>query len=94
MPEFGSIMFDNGFAFKVSTPQVPWIKQEFVAEFTNEGDRLLSGYLKGSNYLNNTKLIISYKYKKGKVIAYGTRIHFRGWTTGAFKLVLNALYSM
>jgi hypothetical protein len=94
MPEVGSVMFDNGLAFKVSTPQVPWIKQEFVAEFTNEGDHLLSGYLKGSNYLNNTKLIISYHYKKGKVIAYGTRIHFRGWTTGAFKLILNALYAM
>lgn len=94
MPELASIMFHSGLAFKVLQPKVPWIQQEIVAGFGAEENHLLSGYLKGPEHLNDTKLIISYKYKKGKVIIYGTRVHYRGWTSGAFKLLLNALYSM
>jgi len=94
MPEVASVMFQSGLAFRVSQPKVPWIQQEIVAGFGAEGNHLLSGYLKGPEHLNGSKLILSYKYKEGKVIIYGTRVNYRGWTSGTFKLLLNALYSM
>lgn len=86
------IFFSHSPAFRTRPPMKGSINRKVVAGFNSTGSHLLSGYLKGEDYLNRAVMIIRFDYYKGNVIVLGGRIQHRAQTTGTFKFLFNSLY--
>jgi hypothetical protein len=90
MPKAVDVMYDNSPLFKVlpGTPQghaltVGWFSGSEVLE---------SGWARGQHYLNGGAAIAQGTVGKGMVSLLGPEVTFRGQSSGAFKLLFNALY--
>lgn len=90
MPEGGATIFDNdSTAFEVP-PEAE--KSVAVIATYPEGELLLSGYLKGGNYLNGKVSAAEARLGKGTVILLGFPVQRRAQPHGTFKLLFNSLY--
>lgn len=86
------IFFSHSPAFRTRPPVKGNIDRKVVAGLNSSGPHLLSGYLKGEDYLNRAVMIIRFDYYQGHVIILGGRIQHRAQTTGTFKFLFNSLY--
>lgn len=92
MEKKSNIFFAWCEAFRTSLPGVNHIKRKVVAGFNNEGNHLVSGYLKGGDLLNRKVLISRFDYHQGNIIVLGGRVQHRSQTFGTFKFLFNAIY--
>ena len=86
------IFFSHSPAFRTRPPMKGNVNRKVVAGFNSTGSHLMSGYLKGENYLNRAVMIIRFDYYGGRVIVLGGRIQHRAQTTGTFKFLFNSIY--
>jgi hypothetical protein len=90
--ENGFIFFAHSPAFRTRPPLTGNINRKVVAGFHPTGPHLISGYLKGKEFLNRAVMIIRFNYYQGHVIVLGGRIQHRAQTTGTFKFLFNSIY--
>ena len=90
MPEEAPGFFLNSPAFNDSSSS-PEAKPVVVAKYP-EGSLLMSGYLRGGEYLNDKLAVVDVPLGKGKVILLGFGVQQRAQPHGTFKLLFNALY--
>jgi len=57
-----------------------------------KADLLASGWISGEKAVLGKPIAVDVRHGKGRVILFGFRPQFRGWTHGTFKLLLNAVY--
>jgi hypothetical protein len=63
-----------------------------AARFTASGPHLMSGYLKGGEFLNGAAAIVRCRWEKGRVIFLGGGVQYRSQTFATFKFLFNALF--
>lgn len=88
MPDKANIFFNSSAVFKTNEG----FKGSVLASYPQEGNILLSGYLKGENYLRGRAAALKAEYGKGDIILFGFSPQWRGQTTGTFKVLFNCLY--
>ncbi len=87
-----SILYFTGYgAFKTSLPQTNFIKRVVIARFPEESPILLSGYLKGEEFLRRRVPIVRFRYFKGNVFVFGGAIQRRAQTSATFKFLFNSI---
>ncbi len=91
MPKKSIIYFSNSPVFKTTLPSVGFVNRKIVGRFSDEGPHLISGYLKGGDYLNRRVEIIQFNYYKGKIFVIGGKIQNRAQTFSTFKILFNAI---
>jgi hypothetical protein len=90
MPKEAPAMFYQGTAFDIlstfqgKTPRV-------ISKYP-EGDLLMSGYLKGEEYLANKAAAVDVPLGKGRVILFGFGVKQRAQPHGTFKMLFNSLF--
>ena len=90
MPEQGAASFsNNSIAFDINPGSQTAVG--IVARYP-AGNLLLSGFLRGGNYLNNKVSAAETRLGKGKVILLGFPVQKRAQPHGTFKLLFNSLY--
>lgn len=90
MPKEAPAMFVRSPAFNI----LPSFKGEMpvaIAKYPGR-DLLMSGFLKGEEYLRNRASVVDVPFGKGKIILLGFGIQQRGQPHGTFKLLFNSLY--
>ncbi len=92
MPKESIIYFSNSPAFKTSLPTLSTIDRKVIGRFSDEGPHLISGYLKGGDYLNRRAEIIRFKYHNGNIIVIGGKIQNRAQTYATFKILFNSIF--
>ncbi len=92
MPEESIIYFSNSPVFKTSIPTTSNIDRKVIGRFSDSGNHLISGYLKGNDYLNRRVEIVRFKYYKGNVVVIGGRIQNRAQTFATFKILFNSIF--
>ncbi|MCZ2458954.1 MAG: hypothetical protein LC128_04945 [Chitinophagales bacterium] len=88
MPDKAKIFFNSSAVFKTGEG----FKGSVLASYPQEGNILLSGYLKGENYLRGRAAALKAEYGKGDIVLFGFSPQWRGQTTGTFKALFNCLY--
>jgi hypothetical protein len=53
---------------------------------------LASGWLSGERVVAGKPILVEARHGKGRVVLFGFRPQFRAQSSGAFKLLLNAIY--
>ncbi len=94
MPDRAIVMVRGGKAFEITLlPSTNQGDHEIraVADYA-ASDLLASGWVSGEKAVAGKHILLEARFGKGKVILFGFRPQFRGQTTGAFKLLLNAVY--
>ncbi len=91
MPKKSIIYFSNSPVFKTSLPSTGDMDRKIIGRFSDAPPHLISGYLKGEDFLNRKVSIIRFKYFKGEVIVIGGRIQNRAQTYSTFKILFNAI---
>ncbi|MEN8152831.1 MAG: M14 metallopeptidase family protein [Acidobacteriota bacterium] len=92
MEKESTLFFSHSPVFRTRIPISAGIDRKVVSRYSDTGSHLISGYLKGGNYLNRAVSSIVFDYFKGNVIVFGGRIQHRGQTFATFKLLFNAIY--
>jgi hypothetical protein len=90
MPEKAPGMFIDSPAFRIN-PAFGDKAPVTIAKYPAD-DLLMSGYLKGEKYLQNTVAAADVSLGKGRVILLGFSVEQRGQPHGTFKLLFNSLY--
>ncbi|MBE3072253.1 MAG: hypothetical protein IMZ67_04695 [Acidobacteria bacterium] len=90
MPEEAPGVFTSSPAFRLN-PSFDGKAPETVAKYPG-GSLLMSGYLKGESFIQNTVAAADVPLGKGRVILLGFGVEQRGQPHGTFKLLFNALY--
>ena len=84
--------FSNSAAFQTSIPDSRFTRK-VVARFPSHRDDIpVSGYIKGTELLEQKAAIVELKVGKGRAILIGFRPQHRAQTLRTFKLLFNALY--
>lgn len=86
LPRAVDAYFVNSRAFEVFDEQ----GARSVARYAPK-DVLRSGWLLGEKYLAGKTAIADVSLGKGRVVLFGFRPHFRGWTAGTFPLLFQAI---
>jgi hypothetical protein len=90
MPEEAPGMFYNGTAFDLlssSGAAAPTV----IARYPGKS-LLMSGFLRGEQYLQNKAAAVDVPLGKGRVILLGFAVQNRAQPHGTFKLLFNSLY--
>ena len=90
MPEEAPAMFVRSPAFNI-LPSFKGKTPVAVAKYPGR-NLLMSGFLKGEEYLRNKASVVDVPVGKGRVILLGFGIQQRGQPHGTFKLLFNSLY--
>jgi hypothetical protein len=90
MPEQGAAVFYYSPAFQL-LPADPAGKEGTVIASYPDESLLISGYIKGEQYLRNMIAAAEIPMDKGKVILLGFGVQNRAQSYGTFKLLFNAL---
>jgi hypothetical protein len=90
MPEEAPGMFIQSPAFRIN-PSFESKAPETIAKYPG-GSLLMSGYMKGEKYLQNTIAAVDVPLGKGRVILLGFGVQQRAQPHGTFKLLFNSLY--
>ena len=91
MPEEAAAYFVNSPAFSLLSSFKEEKEPVVIAKYPKK-NLLLSGYLKGQNYLQNKVSVLEFPLRKGKVILLGFAVQSRAQPHGTFKLLFNSLY--
>jgi ferredoxin-fold anticodon binding domain-containing protein len=89
MPSAFPIFFTGSPVFETSIPYFDTDRRVILTY--PEGDPKLSGYMKNGELLENKAAMVWVKKNKGQLFLFGFNPQFRGQTSGAFKLIFNAL---
>ncbi|HDP94518.1 MAG TPA: hypothetical protein ENN40_04050 [Candidatus Aminicenantes bacterium] len=92
MNEENVLFFSNGPVFRTMMPVNHHIRRRIVSRFKDKGPHLVSGFLKGGEFLDRAVSSAVFDYYKGSVILFAGRIQHRGQTFATFKMLFNALY--
>ena len=84
------VYFENSPVFRLAPEAVAQGKIKPLAWFTDENP-LRSGWAWGQNYLKGGVAAFEAPVGKGKIIAFGPEITFRGQSHGTFKMLFNGL---
>ena len=89
MPREAAAVFSGSQAFTM----LPYRdgQAKVIAKYP-QGDLLLSGFLRGGNYLNNKLAAVEIPLQKGRVILLGFGVQTKAQPHGTFKLLFNSLY--
>jgi len=90
MPEEAPGVFTSSPAFRLN-PSFDGKVPETVAKYPG-GSLLMSGYLKGEQFIQNTVAAADVPLGKGRVILLGFGVEQRAQPHGTFKLLFNSLY--
>jgi hypothetical protein len=90
MPEEAPGVCTSSVAFRLN-PSFDGKTPETVAKYPG-GSLLMSGYLKGEQFIQNTVAAADVPLGKGRVILLGFGVEQRGQPHGTFKLLFNSLY--
>jgi hypothetical protein len=89
MPRFSAIQYTNNPAFDLMS----YTQESKAIGFYNDGNPLLSGWIRGHEKLAGKTALAEIPVKKGRVIMFGFRVQNRAQTFGTFKLLFNAILS-
>ncbi len=84
MPKSFTVFFDNGRAFDAASGAV-------IARYRSPNP-FQSGWLIGPGHIAGKGAIVDLAYGKGRLILFGFRPQFRGWTDETLKLIFNSLF--
>jgi hypothetical protein len=90
MPEEAPGVFTTSPAFRVN-PTFEGKTPQTIAKYPS-GSLLMSGYLKGEQFLQNTVAAVDVPLGKGRVILLGFGVQQRAQPHSTFKLLFNSLY--
>jgi hypothetical protein len=90
MPSEAPALFVRSPAFAVH-PSFDEAKPRVIAKYSGK-DILMSGYLKGEQYIQNQASAVEVPLGRGKVILLGFGVQARAQPHGTFKLLFNSLY--
>jgi hypothetical protein len=91
MPEEAPGMFISSPAFRMAASFDGQKAPATIAKYPGS-NLLMSGYLKGEKYLQNTVAAADVSLGKGRVVLLGFGVEQRGQPHGTFKLLFNSLY--
>ena len=91
MPEEAAAYFVNSPAFSLLSSFKEEKEPVVIAKYPGE-NLLMSGYLKGENYLHKKASVVEIPLQKGRVILLGFGLKSRAQPHGTFRLLFNSLY--
>ncbi len=84
--------FDNSPAFRTRIPDARFTRRVVARYPDDRRDLLVSGFLKGEQYLARTAAVVEIGVGEGRVVLIGFKPQQRAQTHRTFKLFFNALY--